>query len=138
MTLLELTEPLFQYICMLNRIARNPGGENMSLEALRPVIVDMMTGMKAQVEEENEDGAGAEEEEAEDVPTTKRGARSQASKGKPAPKVRLLSDLVCFLALEMSPYAQAPAAKTVQYTLIGTQVVLVDPTNMRVVDIISQ
>lgn len=34
--------------------------------------------------------------------------------------------------------AQAPAAKTVQYTLIGNQVVLVDPTNMRVVDIISQ
>ncbi len=34
--------------------------------------------------------------------------------------------------------AQAPAAKTVQYTLIGNQVVLVDPTNMRVVDIINQ
>jgi len=34
--------------------------------------------------------------------------------------------------------AQAPAAKTVQYTLIANQVVLVDPTNMRVVDIISQ
>jgi hypothetical protein len=34
--------------------------------------------------------------------------------------------------------AQAPAAKTVQYTLIGNQVVLVDPTNMRVVDIIKQ
>ena len=34
--------------------------------------------------------------------------------------------------------AQAPAAKTVQYTVIGNQVVLVDPTNMRVVDIINQ
>ena len=50
MTLLELTEPLFQYICMLNRIARNPGGENMSLDALRPVIVDTFDGMKAQAE----------------------------------------------------------------------------------------
>jgi len=50
MTLLELTEPLFQYICMLNRIARNPGGENMSLDALRPVMVDMLEGMKAQAE----------------------------------------------------------------------------------------
>jgi hypothetical protein len=34
--------------------------------------------------------------------------------------------------------AQAPAAKTVQYTVIENQVVLVDPTNMRVVDIINQ
>jgi type VI secretion system protein ImpK len=50
MTLLELTEPLFQYICMLNRIARNPGGENVSLEALRPLIVGMFADMKAQAE----------------------------------------------------------------------------------------
>jgi hypothetical protein len=45
------------------------------------------------------------------------------------------------IALRILPdaaLAQAPAAKTVQYTVIGTQVVLVDPTNMRVVDIISQ
>jgi len=45
------------------------------------------------------------------------------------------------IALRILPdtaLAQAPAAKTVQYTLIGTQVVLVDPTNMRVVDIINQ
>jgi hypothetical protein len=34
--------------------------------------------------------------------------------------------------------AQAPAAKTLQYTMIEDQVVLVDPTNMRVVDIINQ
>jgi hypothetical protein len=34
--------------------------------------------------------------------------------------------------------AQAPAAKTVQYIVIENQVVLVDPTNMRVVDIINQ
>jgi hypothetical protein len=45
------------------------------------------------------------------------------------------------IALRILPdtaLAQAPAAKTVQYTVIGTQVVLVDPTNMRVVDIINQ
>ncbi|HSI15443.1 MAG TPA: DotU family type IV/VI secretion system protein [Chthoniobacter sp.] len=52
MTLLELTEPLFQYLCMLNRIARNPGGENIGLDALRPLIVDMMAGMKEQAEKE--------------------------------------------------------------------------------------
>ena len=52
MTLLELTEPLFQYICMLNRIARNPGGENLSIAALRPIIVEMIEGMKAQAEPE--------------------------------------------------------------------------------------
>src|SRR5580692_5586242 len=46
MTLLELTEPLFQYICMLNRIARNPGGENLSIDALRPMIVQMFAEMK--------------------------------------------------------------------------------------------
>jgi hypothetical protein len=45
------------------------------------------------------------------------------------------------IALKILPdaaLAQAPAAKTVQYTVIGNQVVLVDPTNMRVVDIINQ
>jgi hypothetical protein len=45
------------------------------------------------------------------------------------------------IALRILPdaaLAQAPAAKTVQYTLIGNRVVLVDPTNMRVVDIINQ
>ncbi|HEY3899531.1 MAG TPA: DotU family type IV/VI secretion system protein [Chthoniobacter sp.] len=52
MTLLELTEPLFQYICMLNRIARNPGGENLSFDALRPMIVQMFTDMKEGAEPE--------------------------------------------------------------------------------------
>jgi hypothetical protein len=45
------------------------------------------------------------------------------------------------IALRILPdaaLAQAPAAKTVQYTVIGNQVILVDPTNMRVVDIINQ
>jgi hypothetical protein len=43
------------------------------------------------------------------------------------------------IALKILPdAAQAPAAKTVQYTVIENRVVLVDPTNMRVVDIINQ
>jgi hypothetical protein len=45
------------------------------------------------------------------------------------------------IALKILPdaaLAQVPAAKTVQYTVIRNQVVLVDPTNMRVVDIINQ
>jgi hypothetical protein len=45
------------------------------------------------------------------------------------------------IALRILPdaaLAQAPAAKILQYTVIGNQVVLVDPTNMRVVDIINQ
>ena len=45
------------------------------------------------------------------------------------------------IALKILPdaaLAQVPAAKTVQYTVIKNQVVLVDPTNMRVVDIINQ
>jgi len=45
------------------------------------------------------------------------------------------------IALRILPdaaLAQAPAAKTVQYIVIENRVVLVDPTNMRVVDIINQ
>jgi hypothetical protein len=43
------------------------------------------------------------------------------------------------IALRILPDAAlAPAAKTVQYTVIENRVVLVDPTNMRVVDIINQ
>jgi hypothetical protein len=34
--------------------------------------------------------------------------------------------------------AQVPAAKTVKYTVVKNQLLLVDPTNMRVVDIIPQ
>lgn len=50
MTLLELTEPLFQYVCMLNRIANSPGGENLTFEGLRPAIVQTFESMKAQAE----------------------------------------------------------------------------------------
>jgi hypothetical protein len=60
-----------------------------------------------------------------------------------APKspVAIGAQLPASMALRILPdaaLAQAPAAKTVQYTVIGNQVVLVDPTNMRVVDIINQ
>ena len=34
--------------------------------------------------------------------------------------------------------AQVPAAKTVKYTVVKNQLLLIDPTNMRVVDIIPQ
>jgi type IV/VI secretion system ImpK/VasF family protein len=51
MTLLELTEPLFQYVCMLNRIARNPGGEDLTMEALRPAILQIFADMAEQAEE---------------------------------------------------------------------------------------
>ena len=47
MTLPELCEPLFQYVCMLNRIARSAGGEGMEYGALRPVIDSIFEGMAA-------------------------------------------------------------------------------------------
>jgi hypothetical protein len=59
----------------------------------------------------------------------------------PVPPVSLGTQLPASIALSMLPdtvLAQAPQVKTVQYTMINDQVVLVDPTNMRVVDIISQ
>jgi uncharacterized protein DUF1236 len=65
-------------------------------------------------------------------PNSKMPADSDVSVGvqlPPSIALRILPD---------AALAQAPAAKTVQYTLIGNRVVLVDPTNMRVVDIISQ
>ena len=59
-----------------------------------------------------------------------------------APKspVAIGTQLPASIALRILPdaaLAKAPAAKTVQYTVIENQVVLVDPTNMRVVDIIN-
>jgi hypothetical protein len=59
----------------------------------------------------------------------------------PNSPVSIGAQLPASIALKMLPdaaLAQAPAAKTVQYTVIGNQIVLVDPTNMRVVDIINQ
>jgi hypothetical protein len=59
----------------------------------------------------------------------------------PSSPVSVGVQLPASIALRILPdtaLAQAPAAKTVQYTVIDNQVVLVDPTNMRVVDIIRQ
>jgi hypothetical protein len=61
--------------------------------------------------------------------------------GAPKSPVAIGAQLPASIALRILPdaaLAQAPAAKTVQYTVIGNQVILVDPTNMRVVDIINQ
>ncbi len=44
--LVDLCEPLFQYVCMLNRVARNPGGEGMEYPALRKVIDGMFKEME--------------------------------------------------------------------------------------------
>jgi hypothetical protein len=55
-----------------------------------------------------------------------------ASVGAPVPPVielYLLPDAIL---------AEVPVAKRVKYTVVKNQVVLVDPTNMRVVDIIPQ
>ncbi|HEY4407165.1 MAG TPA: DUF1236 domain-containing protein [Xanthobacteraceae bacterium] len=63
------------------------------------------------------------------------------AKMPPNAPVALGVQLPASIALRILPdsaLAQAPAAKTVQYTVIDNQVVLVDPTNMRVVDIINQ
>jgi type VI protein secretion system component VasF len=37
---------MFQYVCMLNRIARNPGGENMAYAPLRKIIEEMLAEME--------------------------------------------------------------------------------------------
>src|SRR5688572_1286096 len=51
MTLLELTQPLFQYVCMLNLIARNPGGEDLAMQALLPAILQIFVDMAEQAVE---------------------------------------------------------------------------------------
>jgi len=40
-------------------------------------------------------------------------------------------------ALPISALSQAPEARTLRYTMVQNQVVLVDPTNMRVVEVIA-
>jgi type VI secretion system protein ImpK len=39
--LVDLCEPLFQYVCMLNRIARNPGGEGLEFAPLQGLIKEI-------------------------------------------------------------------------------------------------
>jgi type VI secretion system protein ImpK len=50
LSLVDLCEPLFQYVCMLNRIARNPGGENVEFAALRKLIGEMIEGTEKSAE----------------------------------------------------------------------------------------
>jgi type VI secretion system protein ImpK len=46
LNLVDLCEPLFQYVCMLNRIARNPGGEGLELGPLQALIKDIFNDME--------------------------------------------------------------------------------------------
>ena len=43
--LVDLCEPLFQYVCMLNRIARNPGGEGLEFAPLQGLIKEIFQDM---------------------------------------------------------------------------------------------
>ena len=63
---------------------------------------------------------------------------TSAAPGSPVSIGAQLPPSIALRILPDAALAQAPAAKAVQYTVIGNQVVLVDPTNMRVVEIISQ
>ena len=45
LNLVDLCEPLFQYVCMLNRIARNPGGEGVELAPLQKLIKEIFEDM---------------------------------------------------------------------------------------------
>ena len=45
LNLVDLCEPLFQYVCMLNRISRNPGGENVELAPLQKLIKEIFEDM---------------------------------------------------------------------------------------------
>jgi type IV/VI secretion system ImpK/VasF family protein len=44
--LVDLCEPMFQYICMLNRIARNPGGEGLEFAPLQALIKEIFQDME--------------------------------------------------------------------------------------------
>ncbi len=44
--LVDLCEPLFQYVCMLNRIARNPGGEGLEFAPLQGLIKEIIQDME--------------------------------------------------------------------------------------------
>ena len=59
----------------------------------------------------------------------------------PGVNAKVGSELPAALELYMLPdvtLAQIPAAKIYKYTMVDNQVVLVDPTTMRVVDILSE
>jgi type IV/VI secretion system ImpK/VasF family protein len=44
--LVDLCEPMFQYVCMLNRIARNPGGEGLEFDPLQALIKEIFQDME--------------------------------------------------------------------------------------------
>jgi type VI secretion system protein ImpK len=46
-TLFDLYEPLFQYVCMLNRFARAGGTDTIEFAVLRNVVVSLLDGIKA-------------------------------------------------------------------------------------------
>lgn len=48
MALIDLYEPLFQYICMLNRVARKSDSEAIDYTALRGVIVGLLAEIRQQ------------------------------------------------------------------------------------------
>ncbi len=50
MTLLELYEPLFQYVCVLNRLARKNASEGVDFESLRANFTAVLDSIKQQAE----------------------------------------------------------------------------------------
>ena len=52
MTLFDLYEPLFQYICILNRIARKGSNEAIELATLRPEIIALLEGINKRAQAE--------------------------------------------------------------------------------------
>lgn len=57
MTLQELCEPLFQYVCMVNRVARTPKGEELDYDALVEVVRSLLASLKENAEEDPQLGA---------------------------------------------------------------------------------
>lgn len=51
MTLLDLYEPLFQYICVLNRISRAGGSETVEFGALRATITSLLESIPKKADE---------------------------------------------------------------------------------------
>jgi type VI protein secretion system component VasF len=51
-TLFDLYEPLFQYICILNRIARKGSNEAIELATLRPEIIALLEGINKRAQAE--------------------------------------------------------------------------------------
>lgn len=52
MTLPELCEPLFQYVCMVNRVARTPKGEELDYDALVEAIRSLLASLKESAKED--------------------------------------------------------------------------------------